>query len=132
MNTLFGIIVGSTYTGGVVKAAIRFHHTTRLPERKTVCYVSLYYDHLWEFERRAHSARELLELHQVQAEARVHKNDAFVKETGRKLSLTRALNSDAFTSMLDNIAAGVEPKDARKAIWHGYLTRFPTGLRHGM
>jgi len=130
MNTLFGIIVGSTYTGGVVKAAIRFHHTTRLPERKTICYVSLYYDHLWEVERRVHSVRHLLGLHQVQAEARVHKNDAFVKETGRKLALTRALNSEAFSSMLDNIAAGVQTKDARSAIWHGYLTRFPTGFKY--
>lgn len=130
MNTLFGIVIGSTYTGDVVKAAIKFHHTTRLPERKTVCYVSLYYDRLWESERRVHSARQLLELHQVQAEARVHENDVFVKETGRKLSLARALNSKAFDKMLDDMAVIVNSKDVRKAIWQGYLTR-STGLGHG-
>ena len=49
--------------------------------------------------------------HAASASSRCHENDRFIKESGRKLSLARAIRSL-------NI-----PKSERKIIWETYLNR---------
>ena len=125
MNNLFGIEVGTTTCGSTIKAAIRFHHITREPDRKTTCYVSLFYSDLLPIElNMPYPTEKALARRQVKAETKVHANDKFVKETGRKLALDRVLKSQEFIKLLEEtVGYDVNVKRVRSILWHAYFNR---------